>query len=54
MDSIIKRLKEPSTHAGLAALCGLGATFLPQYSGLFNWVGAGLATLATVTPERGQ
>lgn len=32
LTQIIARLNEPSTHAGLAALCLVAATFFPPYA----------------------
>lgn len=49
MDYIIARLKEPSTHAGIAMLIATIAAFVPQYSqyilgvaGVFGFAAVGL------------
>lgn len=50
-DYVIARLKEPSTHAGIAMLLAAAAAFVPQYA-QYIWTVAGLFGFGAIaTPE---
>ncbi|MFA9273414.1 MAG: hypothetical protein ACEQSE_00950 [Candidatus Aquirickettsiella gammari] len=50
----IKRLKEPSTWAGFAALLQVASAFLPQYAPIFHALTVGAGSLAAALPEGGK
>ena len=53
MQSIIARLSEPSTHAGIAALAQVAKPFLPPpYNLLCDCLSTLFAGAAIATPER--
>ncbi len=54
MQKIIARLKEPSTHAGIAAAAQAAAFFLPQYAGIFAGLTMIFGGAAVATPECGK
>jgi hypothetical protein len=50
----MNRLKEPSTHAGFAAvLLALSAVVPPQWQGVTQAVAAVFGSLAAALPEKG-
>ena len=49
----MKRLKEPSTWAGFAALAQMGSALAPQYAFAFHAVTVLSGTLAGLIAERG-
>lgn len=51
MQYIIARLKEPSTHAGLAMVIAAVAAFLPQYSHYIMGIAAVFGFGAVAAPE---
>lgn len=51
MQAILARLKEPSTHAGIAALLQVGKTFFPTYAAFFDMATMAFGSLAVVSPE---
>lgn len=51
MQYILARLKEPSTHAGIAMLIATAAAFLPQYAHYILGVSAVFGFGAVVSPE---
>lgn len=52
MNYLIRRLREPSTHAGIAAVAIAAGTLFPQYSLILNTIAAMLGAGAAATPER--
>jgi len=52
MDYIIARLKEPSTHAGIAALIAAAAAFLPQYAQYIMGVAGVFGLTAVAMPDQ--
>ena len=51
MNYILEKLKQPSTHAGIAALCGSLAIFLPQYAAIFAAIAAAFGGAAATMPH---
>ncbi|HTQ99564.1 MAG TPA: hypothetical protein VMH83_06220 [Candidatus Acidoferrum sp.] len=49
--NFLKRLSEPSTHAGIAALLQVGKTFAPQYAGVIDGFTVLFGALAALVPE---
>jgi len=52
VNKLLARLKEPSSHAGIALGLQVAARVLPSYAGLFQWLSAGFASLAVAIPEK--
>ena len=52
MNYFIARLKEPSTHAGIAALIACVAAFLPQYAQYILGVAGVFGFTAAALPEQ--
>jgi hypothetical protein len=52
--NLVDRLKEPSSHAGLAALALALGQIYPQYAGIAQVVAAVLGGYAFVTPDGGS
>jgi hypothetical protein len=51
MSKIIDRLKEPSTHAGIALIAQAFAFFYPQYATILNCLTALFGGGAVALPE---
>jgi hypothetical protein len=51
MDYVIARLKEPSTHAGIAMLIACVAAFVPQYSQYIMGVAGVFGFTAAAMPD---
>lgn len=54
MQWIFSRIKEPSTHAGIAALLLAGSSFFPQYAGIIQTVAALFGFGAIGSSEKSQ
>lgn len=50
----MKRLKEPSTWAGFAALLQVAGAFLPAYTPIFHVLTVAAGSLAAAIPESGK
>lgn len=53
MYKLIDRFKEPSSHAGIAALAQALAVIFPQYAYIFGAITVIFGGAAITTPERG-
>lgn len=51
MQYVLERLKEPSTHAGIAMLIAAVAAFVPQYSQYIMGIAAVFGFGAVAVPE---
>lgn len=51
MSWLVSRLREPSTHAGVAALLQVASTFVPQYKPVFDALTFLFGTIAVAAPE---
>ena len=51
---LIERLKEPSTHAGVAALILVIAGFFPQYKDVIMTIAGLFGFVAVAVPEQKQ
>ncbi len=52
MNTVISRIKEPSTHAGISALAQLVKVFAPQWGAVLDVVAMLTASLAVAMPEQ--
>lgn len=52
--SLLNRISEPSTHAGLSAVLLALSFFLPQYAGIIQGMAALFGFTAVAIPEAGN